>query len=510
MNNGGDIMSYQTLYRRWRPQVFTDVTGQEHVVRTLQNALEQRRVAHAYLFCGPRGTGKTSVARILAKGVNCLNGPAREPCNNCSFCQEISASRLLDVLELDAASNRGIDEIRELREKVRYAPVEARRKVYIIDEVHMLTTEAANALLKILEEPPAHVLFILATTEPHRLPATVVSRCQRLDFKLISFAGIMERLRAVAGELDRKVSETALQLIAEEAAGGLRDALSLFEQALAYAESEVTENDVLTVLGSVGRDVFYNFTAAILERDLSAALLIVNDVSSAGRDLQHFTQQAIAYYRDLMVVLSCREEAELLGIAPEWADRLAGQGKAMGLALVGRALAVFHDLLTEIRWSTRPRLLLELAVFRLLGVEGEVPPGPEKVTQTGKTKTGMRAEEFAETPDLRQMSRMWQRILEQVKRESIQTHALLLEAELLSCAGQVLEIGFNSDFHREMMEKPEYKQLLGNAVKVVLGYGVSVQCAQLNSRGKDAQGKKMSQEEIVDTAAEIFGGKIIG
>lgn len=496
-------MSYQTLYRRWRPQVFAEVTGQEHVVRTLQNALEQGSAAHAYLFCGPRGTGKTSVARILAKAVNCLNGPAREPCNNCSFCRDIGSSRLLDVLEIDAASNRGIDEIRELREKVRYAPLEARRKVYIIDEVHMLTAEAANALLKTLEEPPAHVLFILATTEPHRLPATVVSRCQRLDFKLISFAGITARLRTVAEEMDKKVSEPALQLIAEEAAGGLRDALSLFEQVLAYAESDVTESDVLAVLGSVGRDVFYNFTAAILKRDLSAALLIIKDVSAAGRDLQHFTQQAIAYYRDLMVVLSCREEAEALGISPDWADRLAGQGRTMGLAMIGRALSVLHDLLAEMRWSMRPRLLWELAVFRLLGLEGEVQDRPRPEQEDRKVK--------AEPPDpLCQLSGMWPRILEQVKRENVKIYALLLEAQLCAFADRVLEIGFKSDFHFEMMEKPEYKQLLGTTVKKFLGYEVTVGCRQLGGTDKTDRVTAVSREEIVDTAAEIFGGKIIG
>jgi len=505
-------MSYQALYRRWRPQVFAEVTGQEHVARTLQNALEQGRVAHAYLFCGPRGTGKTSVAKILSKAVNCLHGPAREPCNNCSFCQDINASRLLDVLEIDAASNRGIDEIRELREKVRYAPLEARRKVYIIDEVHMLTTEAANALLKTLEEPPAHVLFILATTEPHRLPATVVSRCQRLDFKLISLAGIMDRLREVAGELNRTVSEPALRLIAEEAAGGLRDALSLLEQVLSFAQSDVTENDVLSVLGSVGREVIYCLTDAILKRDLTAALLIVNDVSSAGRDLQHFTQQAIAYYRDLMVVLSCREQAEALGIAPEWVDRLTQQGKALELPMVGRTLAVLHDLLGEMRMFAHPRLLWELTIFRLLGIVEErlEAPKPEQAAQGGKARAGRPAEEKAEAhAPMPQLAGRWPRILEQVKRENPQTHALLLEAQVCGCTDQVLEIGFASDFHREMMEKPEYKQLLQTAVKKVLGMDVAVRFTQLDSPAKIARIHKPSQEEIADTAAEIFGGKIM-
>jgi DNA polymerase-3 subunit gamma/tau len=303
--------------------------------------------------------------------------------------------------------------------------------------------------------------------------------------------------------MGREVSETALRLIAEEAAGGLRDALSLFEQVLAYAESDVTENDVLAVLGSVGRDVLYDFTAAILQRDLSAALLIVKDVSATGRDLQHFTQQAIAYYRDLMVVLSCREEAEALGIPPDWTDRLAGQGKAMGMAMVGRALSVLHDLLAEMRWSMRPRLLWELAVFRLLGLEGEMQdrPLPEQADGTGK----------ADAPDpLCYLSGMWPQVLEQVKRESVRAHALLLEAQLCALAGQELEIGFKNDFHREMMEKPEFKQVLGTTVKKILGHEVTVCCRQLSGSDKVAPGKAVSPEEIVDTAAEIFSGKIIG
>ena len=343
VNTDGWFVMYQALYRQWRPLSFADMVGQENVARTLQNALEQGRLAHAYLFCGPRGTGKTSAAKILAKAVNCENGSSREPCNQCDACLGIQAGRVMDVLEIDAASNRGIDDIRELREKVRYSPVEVRHKVYIIDEVHMLSQEAFNALLKTLEEPPSRVMFILATTEPHKLPATIISRCQCLDFHLIGISEIAGRLRQVTASSGRTISEQALFLIAEEAAGGLRDALSLLEQVLAYSSGDVDSSDVLDILGAVGRDVFYSLTDAFLQRDLSAALLLLQDVVSAGKDLHHFTQQAIGYYRDLMVSLACGEQAEALGIAPDWTVRLKKQATALEQAIHSNSVFVLME-----------------------------------------------------------------------------------------------------------------------------------------------------------------------
>ncbi|HHX74252.1 MAG TPA: DNA polymerase III subunit gamma/tau [Firmicutes bacterium] len=515
-------MAYQALYRQWRPQTFAEFAGQEHVIQTLQNALEQGRVAHAYLFCGSRGTGKTSAAKILAKAVNCERGPAREPCNVCPACTGIQEGRVIDVLEIDAASNRGIDEIRELREKVRYAPVEVRRKVYIIDEVHMLTMEACNALLKTLEEPPGQALFILATTEPHKLPVTIISRCQRLDFRLIPPEAIRERLREVLTANGRECGEDALQLLAEEAAGSLRDGLSLLEQVLAYTSGAVTVEDVLSVLGAVSRDVFSHLTDALLQDNLAEALLILQDVAASGKDFAHFTQQAIAYYRDLMVVAACGQEAQQLGVAQNWVGNLKRQAAALGLAEIGRILSILHELRGELRWTQRPRLSWELALFNMF-----VPPGREAPShiqnrteellpavreqaaaytgrEAGKTvRQGQSAADFGS-----KVLKLWPRILEDVKQASVKTHAVLLAAEPGSGKDNVLEICFSSQFHCDMMQEAENIKVLQQAVERRTGVRPKIRCLVQGDSGQTAT-PRQDPEEIIHSALEIFDGQLI-
>ena len=281
-------MTYISLYRKWRPQTFSEIIGQDHITRTLQNAIQMGRIGHAYLFSGPRGTGKTTVAKLLAKALNCTNGPIPEPCDQCENCRQIREGVSLDVAEIDGASNRGIDEIRDLREKVRFVPSQGRYKVYIIDEVHMLTTEAFNALLKTLEEPPQHVIFIFATTEPHKVPATIISRCQTFEFHRIALPDLLERLEQVSQAEGLKPSAAALNLIARNAQGGLRDALSILDQCIAYAGAEIAVEDVKELLGVVDFDLLTKYTAAIQTGNLVEALIIIDEVLSLGKDLTQF------------------------------------------------------------------------------------------------------------------------------------------------------------------------------------------------------------------------------
>ncbi len=366
-------MSYVVLARKYRPQTFAELTGQEHVSRTLQNAIETERVAHAFLFTGARGVGKTSSARILAKALNCEQGPAAEPCNVCPICREITDGSSTDVLEIDGASNTGVDDVRELRDNSRYLPSHSRYKIYIIDEVHMLSTNAFNALLKILEEPPAHVKFIFATTEPHKLPITILSRCQRFDFKRVSLAKIVARLRFIAGQEGITISDAALAMIARKGDGSMRDSLSCFDQVLAFCGSQVQDDDVATLVGVVDRRLLADLSAAVLDGDTQAALEGVGRVDSFGYNIRQFTQELIAHFRNLLVIRSVPNPAGILDLAEAELDELRRQAEHHEPQAIQRRLVLLVKAESEMAHATFPRLLLEMALLKMASLQPILP-----------------------------------------------------------------------------------------------------------------------------------------
>lgn len=357
-------MAYIALYRKWRPQTFKDLVGQEHISRTLANAITSGHIGHAYLFAGPRGTGKTSTAKILAKALNCEHGPTPEPCGQCEQCRKIADGSSMDVFEIDAASNRGIDEIRDLRETVKFAPVDGRYKVYIIDEVHMLTTEAFNALLKTLEEPPAHVVFILATTEAHKVPPTIQSRCQRYDFKRITVEEIESRLRYITAEMKMEAEDEALAMIAIQADGGMRDALSILDQCAALAEGAITAERVRQILGLVGHDWIYKMTKALAARNVQEALQILAELLRDGKDLKQVLSELSLHLRSLMI-FQAAGTVEAMDLYAEPQDVLQEQAKLFAPEVLPRMIARLHEAMTEMKWSPQPRITVEVALMEL-------------------------------------------------------------------------------------------------------------------------------------------------
>lgn len=446
-------MQYQALYRKHRPLGFSSgYVGQQHIVKTLQNSLAANRISHAYLFSGPRGTGKTTTAKIFAKAVNCQSAqqPVTEPCNQCESCDHINQGSSLDVLELDGATNRGIEEVRDLRERIKFAPAASRYKVYIIDEVHMLTTEAFNALLKTLEEPPGHVIFILATTEPRRIPATILSRCQRFEFRPLTESQIARYLIDVAAQNDRSLQENAAQLLAFRAQGGMRDALGMLEQVAAYCSDDIDEQQVWEALGTVDRDKLLRLIEALAAGDIKAAMELVAQYGEMGADFH----QLLA---DLLEILRLRLVASAANNSDHATLMLLIDGVAAGIQEAKR-------------WP-QPRLAVELMavqICRQLNSASQRQPPPKAATENAQQTI---RDPAPKTPVVKQLTEAkWEELLQAVKKESITCYAWLKEADArLSDHELVLTYPPGFMLHRDSILKGEHRQIVVPALRQVLG-----------------------------------------
>jgi DNA polymerase-3 subunit gamma/tau len=490
----------QVFYRKWRPQTFAEVVGQEQVTKTLLNALALGRVAHAYLFCGPRGTGKTSTARLLAKAVNCLNNGRGEPCNACSMCQAINGGRALDLIEIDAASNRGIDEIRDLREKVNFAPNVARYKVYIIDEVHMLTEPAFNALLKTLEEPPPHIIFILATTEIHKVPLTILSRCQRFDFHRLTRTAIEDKLKQICSQEGITIEPQALALIARSASGSLRDAENLLEQLVIYHGSELSQQQVQTEMGIIGDYRVREFARCFLNKEITAGLRIINSVSSDGLDLRQFDRELIEYLRGVLLAKVSTEDA--INFPAETIAEMRKLGTSLPLAELSKALKLLSQL--DLRTDPQSALPLELALVDYAASEREGTQSiieQPSIAEAEKAATAVVSEPSSGIEHIREH---WNDFVNACKGEGSKGNldALLRKAcQPLALEGDTIVLGFYHEFHKSKIEDPKYRHLVEKKLKEVFQIPYQVRCILLESEKKAKS--QVSESPLVQAALEM-------
>ncbi len=481
-------MSYTALYRKFRPDNFFDVKGQEHIVTTLKNQIMAGRIGHAYLFCGTRGTGKTTVAKLLAKVVNCENPVDGNPCNECRMCKGIASQTSMNVIEIDAASNNGVDNVREIVEEVRYSPTEGKYKVYIIDEVHMLSAGAFNALLKTIEEPPSYVIFILATTEVHKIPVTILSRCQRYDFKRITIDVITERLSELMREEGIEAEEKALRYVARVGDGSLRDALSLLDQCISfYLGKKITYDNVLEVLGAVDTSVFAGMLGCIRKQDVAACIRMLEEIESGGRELGQFTVDFIWYLRNLLLVKTTEDISDLvIEISSENLELLQQEARAIGEDALMRYIRVFSELSNQLRYATRKRVLIEIALIKLCKPEMEINldsvisrikileeklkngvvaeagtshthSAPEKEIPARKQPTVL-PEALPE--DIKQAAASWKSMIGQIARKAPALAAVLQGATLSVDGGQGLQIVVTEVLDKEMIDRETHLQLI--------------------------------------------------
>ena len=540
---------HKALYRVYRPKNFSDVIGQEHIVRTLKNQIENNNVGHAYLFCGTRGTGKTSTAKIFSRAVNCTNLHNDEPCNECENCREILEDKTMDVVEIDAASNNSVDDIRELRENVKYSPAKAKYKVYIIDEVHMLSQGAFNALLKTLEEPPSYVIFILATTEPHKIPATILSRCQRFDFKRVTVKDISSRMRYICEKEGIEADEKALNLIARNSQGALRDALSILDQCISFEGNKISYNDVIELLGSVNIEQLFDLAESIIKEDTRKSLQILNDFIIWGKDVRNLVNDLIDHFRNLMVCKISNDLDEIISLPEETIDLLKQQAETIDTNNLIRILNILSEAQDGMKISSNPRVLMEVTMMkiaqpmfdeskealikRIENLEQKIESGNIKVNHISTNQT---VDNFNENnqqnnntvekqedenieyenlkgDDIKLVEKSWKKILQKMKEDKNQViRALLQDVDSFNISEDTLYIIFtdNYSFAKSRLDSPVAIQYVEKVIREVLNRSFSVkialksQLSNLNTQiKKEDKGEQILKNIVSEDILEV-------
>lgn len=556
-------MSYQALYRVWRPRKFSDVAGQTHITRTLQNAIVQEKFSHAYLFSGPRGTGKTSAAKIFAKAINCEHAPAMEPCNECEACLGIQDGSISDVIEIDAASNTSVDDIREIRDNVKYASSVVPYKVYIIDEVHMISNNAFNALLKTLEEPPKHVVFILATTEPHKIPLTILSRCQRFDFKPISNEAMINRMKTIVEAEGVSVTDESLEAIALAAEGGMRDSLSILDQAISYSNNQVELEDVLAVTGGVSQSVLTDISRNMYQQDVQSVLQLLDTIIQNGKDPGRFVYDLIYFMRDLLLYKSAPSLEGLLERA-RVNDDFNSLAEQVSNEWIQDAMMHLNQCQQEMKWSNSPKIFIEIALITITNqsenkkqtsemdsdtlislnqkitslekeiqeikqnpvqVQHKAPVQEKKRSRTTKNSYNIPFERIrevlkqAEKAELKQVQTAWPNFLAKLKGMNAPAHATIQDSKPAAASNQAVVVAFKYEIHCALFM--DHRQTVESVLSTILNKTLTIipipdsNWKELRADYLQGQEKSTSAEQeeqgnpVVEEAKKLFGDDLV-